>query len=358
MIYADSAATSLKPQCVIDAVIDYYSKYSTNSHSTDSDIAIKTNSMIDDSRKKVAKFINALPNEIAFTSGATESLNTIANGLIHLLKKDDEIIISYGEHSSNLLPWIRLKDIIGIKLVICGKNNSMICENDFVESITPKTKIIAFSDSSNLLGYSFSTEKLIKDAKKKNSKIIFINDCTNSIQHKKIDVKKSGVDFACFSMHKIFGPTGVGVTYGKHNLIEKIDPMKFGGGMVDEVDGNKFSYAKIPAKFEGGTPNIAGIIGSGAAIDFFNSIGYSQISKYEKKLKTYLINKLKDVKHINHISINKNNLMCAFNFKNIYPQDLASYLNKNNVIVRSGVSCVKLQHKLTCIPEGFVRASF
>jgi cysteine desulfurase/selenocysteine lyase len=178
------------------------------------------------------------------------------------------------------------------------------------------------------------------------------------VQHDKLNVDACDLDFAVFSMHKILGPTGVGILFGKNDLLNKICPNKLGGGMNDEVDENKYTFAPIPEKFEGGTPNIAGIIGSKAAIDFINKIGFANIKKNDIMLKNYLNKQMESIKNIDYVSENSPFAMCSFNIKNIYPQDLAVYLNKHKIIVRSGVSCVKLQHKLTCEPGGYVRASF
>ena len=298
IIYFDNGATTLKPQPVIDAVVDYYTNYTANAHRGDYKNSLKVDDNYEGVRKKVKKFINAKEtSEIAFTSGTTDSMNLIAFGYFkNILQKDDEVLITESEHASNILPWFILAKEIGIKVkyIPLSKKNEVIIEN-VEKAITPKTKVISLAQITNVIGDIRPIQEISFIAHKKN--IYVVVDAAQSIAHTKVDVQKLDIDFLAFSAHKIYGPTGVGVIYGKFNLLDKLIPRNYGGGMnaTFTTDGY-LELREIPVRLEAGTPNIAGVIGLGAAIDYVNNIGIDNIKEYEHMLKRYLVSKLKHPK--------------------------------------------------------------
>ncbi len=355
--YLDSSATALKPQIVIDEIVRYYSEVSMNSHNNDSLFTYQTSQKIDECRHQLAVFTNAQDSEIIFTSGATESLNLIANGIGANLKKGDQIIITYLEHASNVLPWYKLRDEIGVEIIFAGEKSEMPSISDFKKVINSKTKVVAFPSGSNLLGTTLDEVALTKYVKSYNDNIFTVVDCTQSMQHRPINLGNPNIDFAVCSAHKMFGPTGIGMAYLKKELQPKINPLRYGGGMNFEITEKGFSFMEGPSKYEGGTPNLAGIFGWSAAIKYFNSIGYDKIHKHEVELIKYLTLKLKEIDGI----INYNNNIVAptlaFNFKDIFSQDLSGYLGNKKIICRSGLSCAKLICNIIKTPA-VVRASF
>lgn len=355
--YLDSSATSLKPQCVIDAIDDYYSKYCTNPHNTDSVFTYKVNQKIDEVRQKLAKLINADKNEVIFTSGATESLNLIANGLKDFIKSNDEIIITYGEHGSNIIPWINIKNEKKCLLTYVGKEKKPPIENDIIKAVSKKTKIVAFSSVSNLMGYELNVSKIVHAIKKINKNIIVVIDATQSIPHAKFNVKTTNVDFAVCSAHKMCGGTGVGMAYIKYEWATKIKPLRYGGDMNADIINDKFIYAQIPYRFEGGTSNVAGIISWGAAIDYLNKLGWNNIKKHEQELNIYIKQQFKSLKNIEFLNPYSKYPIALFNIKGVYAQDVSSYLGKQKIIVRSGLSCARLAHKIIDT-RAAIRASF
>ena len=356
LCYLDNSATSLKPKCVIDAIVEYYEKFSCNPHNTDSLFTYSLHTKINKSRQLVADLLNVSPEEIIFTSGATESLNLIANGIKNNINRDDEIIITYTEHTSNILPWQELCKEKQSKIVFAGES-FIPTEQDIINKITPKTKIISFCNVSNILGYDLNYTFIAKKAKEINPKILIIVDATQAIPHQKHDLKNSGVDCLVFSGHKMLGPTGIGVCYINKHLIESVQPIRLGGGMNANVNTKYYTCALSPDKFEGGTPNVAGIIGLGAAIEYLNSISWDNIEKYESELKKYFDSKCTDIPNFEYYSSQSKHPIIFFNIKGCSSQDLANYLGNNNIIVRSGLSCAKLS-KLETKIESAVRASF
>lgn len=341
-VYMDSAATSLKPQCVIDRISKYYSHEGTNPHNTDSLFTNNVYNEIEKARSKIASFINANPDEISFNSGATEGLNLIANGLKQLLTKDDEVLLTYAEHASNILPWLNLAKEIGIKVKYAGHKNKKLTPNDIVNAISSKTKIVSFSSGHNLTGEYFNDEVVCRLIKQKYPHIIIVVDATQSIQHHQVDVKKSGCDFLVCSSHKLFGPTGVGLVYIKKNLQKEIKPIRYGGGMNTKIEEQSFEELDNIQKYEGGTQNVSGILGWSTAIDFFNSIGYEKVQKYEKELSDYAFKKLSTIKNLIIYNEDSYSTTISFNYAGVFCQDLASYLGAKKIIVRSGLSCAKL----------------
>ena len=348
LIYLDNGATTFKPKCVIDKMDEYYEKYSANAHRGDYDISYKVDIAYEEARRSVAKFINASPEEVVFTSGATESLNVVVRGFFeNLLEPGDEVIISDAEHASNVLPWFRLaaKNGIVIKRVKLDSNFHINLEN-LKEVITPRTKVVSLAEITNVVGDVRPIKEICKLAHENN--IFVVCDGAQSVPHKKTDVKELDVDFLAFSAHKMCGPTGVGVLYGKKELLENVEPLVMGGGMNESFDNESEVYLKeLPHRLEAGTPNIAGVIGLGAAVEYLSKIDMDTISIYEQKLKGYLISKLEKLPHIQIVNEEADSGIVAFNVDGIFSQDVAYYLNKYNICVRAGNHCAKiLKHSI------------
>lgn len=344
IIYFDNGATTLKPQIVIDSIVDYYTNYTANAHRGDYKTSLKVDDAYEGVRKKVKDFINAKEtSEIAFTAGTTDSMNLIAFGYFkNILQKDDEVLITESEHASNILPWFILEKEIGIKVkyIPLSKKNEVIIEN-VEKAITPKTKVISLAQITNVIGDIRPIQEISTLAHKKN--IYVVVDAAQSIAHTKIDVQKLDIDFLAFSAHKIYGPTGVGVIYGKFNLLDKLIPRNYGGGMNATFTTEGYlELREIPVRLEAGTPNIAGVIGLGAAIDYVNNIGIDNIKEYEHKLKRYLVSKLKQLDFIEMYNDFNSGSIVAFNIKNVFSQDTAVYLDKYNICVRAGNHCAKI----------------
>lgn len=344
IIYFDSGATALKPQVVINSVVEYYENYSANAHRGDYDISVKVDSNYELTRILVKEFINASSTrEIAFTSGTTDSLNKIIFGYFkNYLNKDDEVLLTRSEHASNLLPWFELKDQIGIKVkyIELDKDYKVTIDN-VKKAITSKTKVISLAHITNVVGDVRPIKEITKLAHEYDIKVLV--DGAQSVAHKKVDVQDLDVDFLAFSAHKMGGPTGVGVIYGKEKLLNDTKPIIFGGGMNASFDTEGIRiYSDIPTIFEAGTPNIAGVIGFGATINYLNEIGMDNIMHYESELKDYLLAKLKEVPNIIIYNENSESGIVAFNYDGIFSQDLAIYLNKHNICVRSGSHCAKI----------------
>lgn len=347
IIYLDNGATTFKPKCVIDSIVDYYTNYTANAHRGDYHISLKVDMAYEGTRDKVQKFINAKHREeIVFTSGATESLNMIVNGFFgHLLEAGDEVIISNSEHASNVLPWFRLANTLGIVIKYVPLDDHFHVTIDAIKRcVTPKTKVISLSEVTNVIGDVRPIEEITKFAHENN--IFVVVDGAQSVPHKKCDVTKSDVDFLVFSAHKMCGPTGVGVLYGKQELLENLEPVNFGGGMNESFDNENAIFLKeLPTRLEAGTPNIAGVIGLGAAIDYLESIGMDNIYLHELALKRYFMEKVKNIKHIDIINAECDSGIIAFNIDGVFPQDVAIYLDKYNICVRAGNHCAKILKK-------------
>ncbi len=344
IIYFDNGATTFKPYEVIDAISDYYRNYSGNAHRGDYDISLKVDQEYEKGRNIIKDFINAKNREeIIFTSGATDSLNLIVNGFFaNLLEDGDEVIISKSEHASNILPWFRLAKTKGIviKYVELDDNNYVTVEN-VKRAITPKTKVISLAEITNVIGDVRPIKEISSLAHQNN--IFMIVDASQSVAHKKVDVTDTDVDFLVFSGHKMCGPTGIGVLYGKKELLEELIPINLGGGMNESFDNEDEVYLKeLPFRLEAGTPNIAGAIGLGAAAKYLEKIGLDNISYYEQDLRRYLLTKLKTIKDIDIVNEESDSGIVAFNIDGIFSQDIAVYLNKYNICVRAGNHCAKI----------------
>ncbi len=344
IIYFDNGATTLKPKILSEAISDYYNNYSSNAHRGDYSLSIKASQKYEETRGLVKKMLNAKKeSEIAFTSGTTDSINKIVFGYFkYHLNKDDEVLLTKSEHASNLLPWFELADEIGIniKYIDLDDNHEVTLEN-VLKAISDKTKVISIAHVSNVVGDVRPVEEIIKCAHERN--ILVLLDGAQSIPHLKVDVQKLDVDFLAFSAHKMCGPTGVGVIYGKENLLNEIKPIIFGGGMNADFshDGNRI-YKAMPDRLEAGTPNIAGVIGFGYIIKYLMNIGFDNIHSMELDLKKYLIQRLKEIDDI--IIYNEHSLsgVVTINYDGIFPQDLSIYLDKYNICTRAGNHCAKI----------------
>ncbi|MGN1379096.1 MAG: aminotransferase class V-fold PLP-dependent enzyme [Bacilli bacterium] len=349
LIYFDNGATSLKPKCVIDKMVDYYENYSANTHRGDYDISFKVDMEYEETRDLVKDFINArFKEEIIFTSGTTQSLNYIAQGFFeNILEPNDEILITTSEHASNVLPWFRCENEIGAKVnfIDLDSNYHVTIEN-VKRALTPNTKIIALAQITNVIGDLRPIKEICKLAHENN--IFVVVDAAQSAPHIKIDVQDLDCDFLAFSAHKMFGPTGVGVLYGKKELLESLEPINLGGGMNESFDNPKSIFLKeLPLRLEAGTPNISGVIAFGEAVKYINKITMDKITKRENYLREYLIEKLVKIPFIDIINIESDSSIVTFNVDDIFAQDVAYYLNKYKICVRAGNHCAKILKNVT-----------
>lgn len=347
IVYFDNAATTLKPKCVIDKMVDYYSNYGASAHRGDYDISYKVDQEYENTRELVKDFIHArFLEEIVFTSGDTEALNMIVRGFFeNLLEPGDEVLITKSEHASNVLPWFSLAKKNGIQVNYIPLDDHYYVTLDNVKkAITPKTKVISLAYITNVIGDIRPMKEIIHFAHEHN--IFVLLDAAQSVGHIKTDVQDLDVDFLVFSAHKMCGPTGVGVLYGKKELLETVEPLLLGGGMNESFDNEQAVYLKdLPTRLEAGTPNVAGVIGFGSAILYLNQIGLDTIADYEKELRTYLIDKLLAIPHLDIINLESDSGIVSFNVNGIFSQDVAYYLNKYNICVRAGNHCAKILKK-------------
>lgn len=344
IIYFDSGATCLKPNILGKVTSEYYNEYSANAHRGDYDISLKVDSKFEGTRQLVQKFIGAKrKEEIIFTSGATDSMNKIIFGYFKkYLNKGDEVLLTKSEHASNILPWFELQDEIGIIIKYIPLNKDLKVTMESVKSsISEKTKVISIAHITNVVGDVRPIKEITEYAHLNN--ILVVVDGAQSVPHMKYDVDYLDIDFLAFSAHKMYGPTGVGILYGKYELLNNIHPTEFGGGMnsVFNNDGVRI-YNELPHLLEAGTPNIAGVIGLGAIIEYLNNICMDRVNKYELELRKYAIEKLKENKNIIIYNENSESGIIAFNMKDIFAQDLAIYLNKYKICVRAGNHCAKI----------------
>ncbi len=343
-IYLDNGATTWKPQVVIDKMNEYYTKYTANAHRGDYDISLKVDNEYENTRDLVKEFINAKTRqEIIFTSGATDSLNLIVEGFFKdNIEAGDEIIITKSEHASNVLPWFRLAKDSNAVVKFCPLDeNHYVTLSNLKKVITNRTKVISLAMITNVIGDLRPIKEICAYAHKHN--IFVVVDGAQSVAHIKTDVQDLDCDFLAFSGHKMCGPTGIGVLYGKYELLDDIEPKNLGGGMNESFDNIDEVYLKpLPTRLEAGTQNIAGVIGLGAAIEYLQSIGMEKITLHEQTLRRYLVDKLKQIPHIKIINEESDSGIVAFNVDDIFAQDIAVYLNKYKICVRAGNHCAKI----------------
>ena len=359
--YLDSGATTQKPIQVIKAVEEFYQKYNSNPHRGAYSLSVEATEQYENTRTKIAKFINARHREeIIFSKNATESLNLIAYSYgMDNLKKDDEVVISIMEHHSDLVPWQKVTKNTGSKLNYMYINDEFELTDEEIENkITDKTKIVGITHVSNVLGTINNVKKIIKYAHKKGA--IVIVDASQSIPHMKIDVQDLDADFLVFSGHKMLAPLGIGVLYGKKEILNKMSPFLMGGDMIEYVYEQDTTFAPLPNKFEAGTQNVEGVIGLGAAIDYIENLGYDKIQEIEKEILSYAREELSKLDFLDlYITPNENNhsSVISFNIKGIHPHDVASILDSEGVCVRSGNHCAQPLMRFLGI-DSTCRASF
>ena len=344
IVYFDNGATTLKPKRVVDSLVNYYTKHTSNIHRGDYNAAVVTNDLYDSTREVVKNFINCNnSNEVIFTSGTTMSINMVVFGFMKKhLHKGDEVLLTKSEHASNVLPWIRLSEEIGIVIKYMDLDDDYSLSVDSVKkSITDKTKVISIAHVTNVIGDVRDIDSIGNICKENN--IYFCVDGAQSVPHMKVDFIKSNIDFLSFSGHKMCGPTGVGVLVGKSNLLSEMDTLFYGGGMNQffEEDGS-YELKDVPVKFEAGTPPIAEVIGLREAILYLESIGLDKIHEHEMMLKKKLVSELEKIDNIILYNKNSDSGILSFNIDGVFAQDSSIYLNHYNIYVRAGNHCAKL----------------
>lgn len=344
LIFFDNGATTQKPIQVIDAISDYYKNYNSNIHRSVYTLGDESEKIYEESKHLVKEFINANSHEeIIYTSGTTESMNFIARIIEQDVEDGDEIILTYMEHHANLVPWQQLAIRKNLTLRFLDLDElGKININQLKELINDKTKIVSICHASNVLGNInpvYEIGSLLKD-----KDIYFVVDAAQSVPHMKIDVDKMNCDFLAFSAHKMCGPTGIGVLYGKKNLLEKFDPVEFGGGMIGVVEEKSSTWAILPDKFEAGTPLLAEAAGLGATIKYLEDIGLENIESYTKELTKYLYDELSKISNIKIYGTNKISdrvSLVSFNLEGVHPHDLTSFLDEKGICIRAGHQCTQ-----------------
>lgn len=358
LVYFDNAATSQTPKQVMDAIVDYYSNYNSNIHRGVHTLSQEATDKYEGARRKVQQHFNAAhPYEIIFTSGTTHGINLVANGFASLLKEGDEILVSALEHHSNIVPWQMLCEKTGavLKVIPMDQNGELIL-SEFDKLLSEKTKVVFLNHVSNALGTVNPIKDIIEKAHQVGAAVLI--DGAQAAPHIKADVQELDVDFYVVSAHKMCGPTGVGVLYGKEEWLKKLPPYQGGGEMIASVTFEKTTYAELPHKFEAGTPNICGGIAFGAALDYMNSIGFDTIAAYEQELLEYATQKLLEIEGVKIYGLAKEKTaVVSFNIEGIHPYDIGSIIDKLGIAVRTGHHCAQPIMDYFKIP-GTVRASF
>ena len=343
--YLDSGATSQKPIQVINRVQEFYERYNANPHRGAYNLSIEATEVYENTRKEIAKFINTrFPEEIIFSKNATESLNLIAYSYgMENVKQDDEIVLSIMEHHSNLVPWQKVAKAKGAKLNYMYINKDFeLSEEEIKSKITDKTKIVGITHVSNVLGTINNIKEIIKYAHKKG--VVVVVDLSQSIPHFEIDVQDLDCDFAVFSGHKMLAPLGIGVLYGKREILNKMEPFIMGGDMIEYVYEQYTTFAPLPNKFEAGTQNVEGVVGLGAAIEYIKNIGYKTIHQLEEEVLLYARQELSKLEYLDLYltpNIKNHSGVISFNIKGVHPHDVASILDSYGVCVRSGNHCAQ-----------------
>lgn len=359
LVYLDNSATSQRPRVVIDSITDFMKKENANISRGVYDLAEKSTEKFEDARKIVAEFIGATEKEVIFTKGTTNSINMIPGMIKDLISRGKrEIVLTEMEHHSNLIPWQAFAKRNKMKLkFIKMKKDFTLDLDDAKEKITSKTAIVSLTHVSNILGTINPIEQIVSLAKSKNAYTII--DAAQSAPHIKINVKEIDCDFLAFSSHKMLGPFGIGILYVKEDLLKKLSPVEFGGGMVKDSDFDKVKFKDYPEKFEAGTQNISGIIGLAAAIRYLEEIGLDDIENWEKRLLRYALSKIKDIEGISvyNPGVNNSTGILSFNIAGVHPHDVASLLNEDGIAIRAGHGCaIPLIKKMKV--DGVCRASF
>ena len=357
LIYFDNAATSQTPKIVIDSIVDYYSNYNANIHRGVHTLSQEATDKYEQARETLKTHFNAkYAYEMIFTSGTTHSINIVASGFSDLLKKGDEVVVSALEHHSNIVPWQMLCDKTGAKLNVIPMNeDGALIMSSYDELLSNNTKLVFCNHISNALGTINPIEEIIEKAHQVGAAVLI--DGAQSTPHMKVDFQKLNVDFYVTSAHKICGPTGVGLLYGKKEWLEKLPPYQGGGEMIETVTFKKTTYAGLPHKFEAGTPNICGGIAFGVAVDYMNSIGFDAINKYEQELLEYGTKELLKINELKIYGTSKKTSVISFNVGTIHPYDIGSILDKLGIAVRTGHHCAQPIMEFYKIP-GTIRASF
>ncbi len=358
LVYLDNAATSQTPKQVMDVMVDYYSNYNANIHRGVHSLSQEATDKYEQARIKIQKHFNAeKAHEIIFTSGTTHGINLVANGFSEILKKGDEVLVSALEHHSNIVPWQMLCEKTGAKLKVIPMNEEgELIYSAFEELLSEKTKMVFLNHVSNALGTVNPIEKIIKNAHDVGAAVLI--DGAQAAPHIKADVQALDVDFYVVSAHKMCGPTGVGILYGKEEWLEKLPPYQGGGEMIETVTFEKTTYAGLPHKFEAGTPNICGGIAFGAAIDYLNQIGFETIAAWEQELLDYATKKLLEIDGMKLYGVSKEKTaVISFNIEGLHPYDIGTLLDKMGIAVRTGHHCAQPIMDFYRIP-GTVRASF
>ncbi len=342
-IYFDNAATTFKPKCVIDEINNYYVNLSVNAHRGDYDLSRKVDELYEETRDIVKNFINAKQREeIIFTKGTTESMNMIVFGFMkNYLKPGDEVLITKMEHASNVLPWFTLEKELNIKVNYIPLDNHAVTINNIEKVITSNTKVISLAWVTNNVGDVRDMKEIVRIAHEHN--ILVVCDGAQAVGHMKTDVIDLDVDFLAFSAHKMLGPTGVGILYGKFNYLDKLLPINYGGGMNSYFESDKTCvYKELPLRLEAGTMNISGILAFRKAIEYINNIGIDNITKYEHELKEYLVSKLETIDNVTIYNKNTKSGIILFNIDGIFSEDASNYLNHYHICVRAGNHCAKM----------------
>lgn len=345
LIYFDNAATSQKPKVVIEALQDYYEHSNANVYRSVHTLSGMATEEYEATREKVQDFIQAeFRDEIIFTSGTTESINQIAQMLLPKLQKNDEILLTEMEHHSNIVPWQEIaKKTDAVIRYVRVTDEGRIDLEDYQSKLNEQTKIVSFAHISNVTGVINPVETMVEMTKEYDPYVIV--DGAQATGHIQVDVQQLEADFYVFSAHKMYGPTGVGILYGKKHLLEELEPVKYGGEMIELVEEQSSTWAGLPHKFEGGTPNIAGVIGLGAAIDYLNKIDLDSIIKYETELVAYLLEKLSTVEELEiygPLNIDERVAVVSFNLDEIHPHDLATGMDVDGIAIRAGHHCAQL----------------
>lgn len=342
IVYFDNAATTFKPYRVIDKMNEYYTEYNANSHRGDYDISFKVDDEIDYTRDLVKCFINSKKKEeIIFTKNTTDSLNTVVFGyFLNQLHENDEVILSSSEHASNILPWLILSIKKKVKIIFVDSKDEKLDIEELLNKINKNTKVISLAEITNVSGDKRNIKRVCEVAHKHN--VLVVVDAAQSAPHIKIDVQDMDADFLAFSAHKMCGPTGLGILYGKYELLKKMIPFTYGGGMNESYDENKLKLVDIPYRFESGTLNLSAIVGFSETIKFLNEVGMDNIERHDKYLRKYLIKRLEEIPYVKIYNKFAEGSSVIINIEGILSGDLGLYLNTKKICVRSGKHCSKM----------------